>query len=250
MLDDLLLVLPGIVLAFVVEGATGFGATVVAVALATRYWPLQELLSALVPVNAALSASIVWKHRADVDARTLGREVVPAMLLGFPIGVLALRHWGKEHGGLLLQGFALFVIAVALWDIVRPLVRKSVEGQVAVAPLPARLAFLAAGVVHGAWNTAGPIVVAVMSRKGWDKGRFRATLSALWLSFSVVAYAGFLQDGAVDRRAVLRSLALLPATVIGRVVGQWVHDRVSQDGFRRVVAVLLFFVGLSIWTRS
>lgn len=247
-MSELLIVLPAVFLAFTVEAATGFGATVLAVALATRVWPLQELLSALVPVNAVLSATIAWKHRAEIDVPTLRSEVLPAMLLGFPLGVWALREGGRQQGSSLLTAFGAFIVLLAARD----LVRRAPQGSTPTsAPgWRGRAAMFVAGVVHGAWNTAGPIVVAVLSRKGWDKGRFRATLSMLWVSFSVLALLGFAQDGALDRRSAFRSLLLVPALILGRAAGQWLHTRVSATGFRRAVSFVLLLAGLSILRRS
>lgn len=233
--ETLALLVAVVALAFTVEGALGFGATVIALTLGAFVVPMDTLLPALVPLNMVLSASIVWRSRRAVDRRWLLTRAVPLMALGMPLGMVAARSLDAT---LLVRSFGAFVCTIALFELMRrPL------------PLPAPALVLLGGVVHGAFGTGGPMVVAAAGRTLEDKTRFRGTLSALWLSLHVVLLSGFAHDGKLNQATALTVAALAVGVVPGIFVGEAVHRRVPVAAFRVVVWVVLGLAGLALISR-
>ncbi len=95
--------------AFTVEAAAGFGATLVAVALGAFALPIELILPAFVPVNVALSATLAARGRADVDGRLLLRGVLPAVIVGMPVGYFGARLGDPRT---LKLAFGVFVVAL------------------------------------------------------------------------------------------------------------------------------------------
>lgn len=231
------LLLEGVVAgALIVEAVTGFGATVLTVAVGSLVLPIAELLPAYVPVNLLLSVGVAWRDRARVDRPLLLGRVLPAMLLGMPLGMWIFARLGA-HAGAAELAFGLFVVAFALF---RLLAREPARGALGAGGL-ATLG--AAGLVHGAFGTGGPLVILAIGRLGLDKGRFRATLAALWLLLSLPLLASFYAQGSLGAASATRSLALLPALAVGSIAGQFLHGRVSQATFARLVYGLLLVAG-------
>lgn len=228
------LFLPALVAAaLAVEGVTGFGATVLTVALASFVMPVHTLLPAYVPVNLLLSASIVVRDRARVDRALLTRGILPAMLLGMPFGFGAFVLLG-DHAGVIERGFGGLIAVLAA-------IRLSGRA----APERWRTGILwAAGVVHGAFGTGGPLVVYALAGTRLDKSVFRATLSALWLVLSGCLFVGYVVDHRVGADSLRLSLSLLPGLAVGLGVGQVLHGRLPQAAFVRAVDVLLGIAGL------
>lgn len=228
-----------IAVAFFVETLTGFGGTVVAVALASFFMPVREYLPAHVPVNLVLSIAIVARDWNHVDRATLLRRVLPAMAVGFPLGAWAFSRLA-EHQGALEAAFGAFVAVVGAWRLLGPtheLGRVATMGTLA-----------AAGVVHGAFGTGGPLVVVAISRLGLDKQSFRATLSALWCVLSVFLLAVYAGEGVLDEESGRRSLWLVPGLVAGSLLGQVAHARIDPVRFRRAVDAMLVVAGcLLLW---
>jgi uncharacterized protein len=225
-----------VAVAFVVEAATGFGATIVTVALAALWFPIPEVLATFVPVNAALSLLIVLRYRHAVDGRLLLRRVLPLMGAGVAVG-LALFQLGQLAW--LRVAFAGFVIAIAAWSLLR---RRSGAGRLG------SLALVAAGVVHGMFATGGPLAVYALAGEIPDKTRFRTTLAALWLVFNGVLIASYVVAGTLTAATLRGSLWLVPAVPVGLVAGDWLHHRVSPRTFAVVVnALLLVAGGVLLW---
>src|SRR5688572_7177748 len=96
--------------AFGVEGAIGFGATVIAASIGAQLVPLDDLLPAFVPVNMALSAWLVVTGWRAIAWRMLAVEIAPIVALGAAVG-LALFHVPAKTA--LALAFGVFVVGLA-----------------------------------------------------------------------------------------------------------------------------------------
>lgn len=238
--------LVGIVaVAFATEATIGFGATLLTLALGSLVAPVDELLYAVVPLNVALSLAVVvraWRH---IDGRALGLPILPAMGLGFPIGVAAFER--LPHDGLQI-GLGVFVIALGAIELARQ-VRAPADER----PLPraAGLALLfLGGVLHGAFATGGPPVVYVCGRTLPDKRVFRGTLAALWLLLGGLLMATYARSGHLGAASMRRTALLVPGLILGLVGGEMAHGRLPERAFRRVVFAMLMIVGAVLVIRA
>lgn len=223
---------PIVALAFCVEATLGFGATVLAVSLGAFVVDVRELLPALVPVNAALSLWIVARDRAHVDARLLVRRVLPLMALGLPIGMVAFTSF---DGAGLRKALGVAVLALALCELLR-LGRR-------LAPHVRVVALVAAGALHGALGSGGPLVVWALGDRTAEPRTLRATLATLWLVLGLVLLAGYAWGGRLDARAATGSVWCAVGLVVGALVGDALHRRIDAARFSRLAWVALALVG-------
>ncbi len=236
-----LLLVAIVALAHAVETTTGFGATVIALALGVHFVPLPELVVVLVSVGWLQSAWLVARGRRLIEWRLLLARVLPCALLGLGAGVL-LRALAAPDA--LRVTLGAFVVAVALLELGR-LLRGS-RGR--TAPRWAQAALLTGGgVFHGLFASGGPLVVFALARSGLDKGRFRATLSTLWLALNSVLLGAAVATGDHSRATATLTLTLLPGLVLGVLAGELVHKRVHEHAFRCAVQVVLVLTGVSLW---
>jgi uncharacterized protein len=220
--------------AFLVEAAAGFGSMVVALTVGALFFPIPSLLGWLVPVNLVLSAYLLVRGRKHLNWKFLVSSVVPLMTLGLLVGIALTQlttdtHWMKPV-------FAVVVVGVAgqqlMTTTVKPLSRPV-----------ATVALFAGGVIHGVFATGGPLAVFVSSRTLSDKSAFRATLAALWVVLNVLLLPRLWLDGTVSLATLPVSALMLAPLVLGIIAGEWVHHRLDEARFRRVVAMLLLVAG-------
>jgi uncharacterized protein len=233
-------------LAFFTEAIVGFGATVLSITFVGLWLPIEAILPVLVPVNMVLSLALVVRGARQVDVRLLLRRVGPLVALGTVAG---LGLFQRGSGGGLALAFALFVIVLALVELVA-LRRASDVSRPPMGALPASALLLLGGVVHGIFGSGGPLVVYVAGREIDDKARFRATLAALWLALNGALVASYARSGMLNRETLRASLWLLPAVPLALVAGEWVHRRVAVRPFRTAVWSLLLFGGLALAARA
>ncbi len=234
-----------VLVAFTVEAALGFGATVVAVALGSLFVPIDSILVAFVPLNMALSTILVVRNRAHIDGRLLATRILPCMLLGLPIGIWA---FARLDASVLTAIFGAFVIALSAIELWR--MRSVVESGRAPSRFAGMMLLVLAGAVHGAFATGGPLAVYVTGRELPDKARFRATLSTLWLVLNVVLVCSYAWGGRFDATSAKTSALWAIALVCGIFLGERVHARVSAAVFRRVVFGLLLVAGALLVLRA
>lgn len=77
---------------FTLEALTGFGGTVIALALGALLLPIAILVPILVPLSVCLGCVMVCRYRGHIDGHLLLRVILPGMLSGTALGYL-IRPW-------------------------------------------------------------------------------------------------------------------------------------------------------------
>jgi hypothetical protein len=226
--------------AFTIEGAIGFGGTVVAASVGAQLVPLAALLPGFVVVNLALSSYLLARGRDAIAWRMLAVEIAPPVALG-AAGGLALWHLPAIE--LLSLVFGAFVAALAAFRLARPTATEL--------PRALRIAFLVAGgLAHGLFGTGGPLIVYVVRRRLPDKAAFRATLSVLWIVLNLALVANFLSLHAYTARAGWLGAAVAVALIPGLAIGERLHRALDAAKFERAVWIVLLVAGLALAIRS
>ncbi|MFO0659693.1 MAG: sulfite exporter TauE/SafE family protein [Polyangiaceae bacterium] len=233
-----------VALAFTIESALGFGATVVTIALGSFLVPINELLPSYVPVNMLLSLYMAVRYRRDVAWRMLFRKIVPLMALGLPIGLLAFSRLGADR---LRPAFGAFVVVLSLIELWRA--RASAPPPSTPPRWVSPLMLLLGGIVHGAFSTGGPMAVYVAGQELHDKAVFRSTLSALWITLNIALLSSYAMVGALSTTTLNRGATLLPALAVGMLAGEWAHHRIPATLFRKLVFSMLLIAGVVLLLR-
>jgi uncharacterized membrane protein YfcA len=236
---SLLLLTCIIIAAHIVETTTGFGATVIALSLGVHLVPLEVLVVALVLVGWVQSAWLVSRGFSHIQWKLLVTRILPLCALGLLLGMWCFHELGSKTLKLLLGAFVVLVSSMEL----RRLFRKGSGSR--VLPVPTGLAFLVCGgFFHGLFASGGPLVVYYATRELDEKKSFRVTLSVLWLLLNSVLIGSYCLSGDLDTRALVLAVSFIPALVCGIVVGEFLHTRVNEIAFKKLVQTVLLFTGI------
>ena len=182
------------------------------------------------------------RERRAIDRRLLFGRILPAMLLGLPLGMWAIATLPEVT---MRRALGIFLLVLEVPPLVlaartqRPLGAATSWGLLGLA-----------GVLHGAFATGGPVVVYVLSRSELGKATFRATLSCLWAILAVVLLARWGSSGELTTASFTLAAKLVPALLGGLVAGNWLHGRVDEGRFRTFVSVLLLVFGVLLVVRG
>ena len=223
--------------AFATETALGFGAMILSLALGAQLVPLDALLPTVLPLNVALSLTLLARTWRSIDRRFLFRRLVPPMIVGVPLGIAAFAKLPRD---LLVRGFGAFVILLATGELIQAW--RKAPATMLRRPLRVVLLVLG-GAIHGAFATGGPLIVYVASREVPDKHAFRATLTALWSLLGIVVAISLGAAGKLTTATLTGSALLFVPCGLGLVVGEAVHRRVDAKHLRIAVFVLLLVAG-------
>lgn len=221
----------------------GFGSTIIAVALGASLYPIHYLIPVLVPINILLSAYFVARYWKFVQHLVLWKKIVPVAGIGVVVGILI---FNLMQNNILKFVYGIFIIGFSVYELSRILF---VSEQIKLQPLSrfrAVLWLFAGGIIHGTYLSGGPLIVYYGAKELPDKQNFRITLSALWLVLNVFLLGSHIFSGKTNFHTLKASILLLPALVLGIVVGDWLHYRIKERIFRMFVFILLFVAGISL----
>jgi len=225
---------------FAVEATTGFGATVIALALGVHLFSVKELLPVFVPLGLVVSSWLALRGRAYVDRRLLLARILPWMGLGLVFGLVVFERASHE---LLRRVFGGFVVVLAGFELSR--IARARENDPAIPPHAATAALLGAGVMHGMFSTGGPLLVWALGRSLTEKRAFRATLACVWLVLGGTLTASYAANDRLDGHTLRATAALVPVLGVALAAGEWAHQRLDERRFRVVVYGLLLAAGAS-----
>lgn len=231
-------------IAYTIETVTGFGSIVIALSLGALLLPISVMLPVLVPLNICMTGYLALRHRHNIHWPTLLKLILPMMAIGTLLGY-GLRPWLGDAG--MRSLFALLVI----WFAGRELFKtwKNSNKSIERGGLWTRFWMLLAGVTHGLFASGGPLLVYALAGVKLDKARFRATLISVWFTLNSLLTLIFALDGSLSA-ALPRLAAFLPILIVGVVLGEWLHSRISEERFRVAVFLLLLVTGCSLFIAS
>lgn len=236
---DLLYPLCVVLLGYVVLGITGFGSALIIVPLLAWRWPLPEVVALTLLMDVPASLLLGGLNLRQVNVAEL-RRLLPSMVVGSLVG-LWLSGLLEPRWPLLLLG--LYVASVGV-NALRP------KDQASHAPPAAAWGHVmgfAVGVVEMMFGTAGPLVVAWLSRRLPDVHMLRAnTPIAIMLAASAVLL-GMGWSGRLSHSELwLRWAGLMGAAVVGVLLGHRLAYRVPAATLRKIVCGLLVVSGLTL----
>ncbi len=98
---------------------------------------------------------------------------------------------------------------------------------------------LISGVLTGLFGTGGPPLILYYRLQGVDKAAFRGNLMAIFLLMTVVRVPSYAVFGLITAPRMWSALAVLPAVILGALIGNSIHLRIEEDTFRRLVSAAL-----------
>ena len=226
--------LPSVLVGYLVLGLTGFGSALVIVPLLAWQWPLPEVvaLTLMLDLPASLMHSgLNWRQVQWPELRRL----LPGMVVGTVLG-LWLSHHLSSRWPLLALG--VYVTAVGL---------RALRARQRHQPLSERWAAvygMGIGVVEMLFGTAGPVVVAWLTRRLPDPHEIRATIPMVMAVAVLTVLAGMAVDARLSQPALWqRWLLLIVPALAGVWLGHRLAHRVPVARLRQMICALLVVSG-------
>jgi uncharacterized membrane protein YfcA len=214
----------------------GFGAGLIAVgAMALLLPELQDAVVLLLLVNLPAELYVVRSSWRRVSWRSV-LVIFVGVALGIPLGTWWLR-WGDASFLLVVLGVFLVVVGAVFLFI-----RSPRGGRVPPwAPAPVGLL---SGILTGLFGTGGPPLILYYRLSGIDKAAFRGHLMAIFLLMTTVRVPSYAVFGLITAPRLWSALAVLPAVILGALIGNSIHLRIEESTFRRLVSAALLTIGL------
>jgi hypothetical protein len=226
--------------AFVVRGMSGFGAGMIGIPLLAFLMPVHTAVTMFGLMVLFLFVFLSIRDWGEVVKDELRRLIVPT-LLGVAAGAMLFASLDNR---LLLQMLGGFLIAYALYAFA---VRYFGLPEVTCSPRWAYpVGFTSAFIDTLFGGGGGTLVVIYLHMRRVGRQPFRATVAALWLAEMIARILGYSAAGYYSRETLLLCALLLPMMGAGTWVGERLGNRISQESFSKLMAVLLLIAGVSL----
>jgi uncharacterized membrane protein YfcA len=214
----------------------GFGAGLIAVGgLALLVPELRDVVVLLLLVNLPAELWVVWTSRRDIVWR--GVLVLFAGIgVGIPVGTWILR-WGEP--AILLTALGVFLVAVGAVFLMAPAAGRRTWPAWVAPPVG-----VLSGLLTGLFGTGGPPLVLYYQLSGADKKAFRGHLMAIFLLMTTIRVPTYAAFGLITSSRMWSAALVLPAVLVGALIGNRIHLELSEQTFQRLVSGALVVIGL------
>ncbi len=225
-----------LVIAQLVYVLVGFGAGLIAVgSLALVYPDMQDAVVLLLLVNLPAEMWVVWHSRRDIRWRPI-LGLGSGIAVGIPLGTWLLKTGDPS---LVLTILGVFLVVVGLVFLRLPAGGRIHPHRAAAPPTG-----LLSGLLTGLFGTGGPPLIIWYHLSAATKSAFRGNLMTIFLMMTFVRVPSYIVGGLVTAPRLWSSLAVMPAVLLGAWLGNRLHLTISEQGFRRLVSLLLVVLGL------
>lgn len=212
--------------AAIVNGALGYGFSSITVPLALLFLTNRVLNPALVPIEVALNAYVLWVNRESLPH--VWRRVSPivvGLLPGVAVGTAIVSRVDADW-----LKFWTFLALLPLILLQAAGYRRPIKSERTVG-----LGFGAGvGVLYAVTTISGPPLAVMLSNQGLTKRDFRAALGFIRLAESCFTAVAYWWVGLYSMESLALVPYIVPSIAVGVPIGAAVIQRVRPETFRRV----------------
>ncbi len=212
--------------AAIVNGALGYGFSSLTVPIALLFLTNRVLNPALIPLEVALNAYVLWVNRDALP--TVWRRVMP-IVIGLAPGVIVGTLIVSRVNPAWLK-FGTFIVLLPLIMIQAAGYRRPLKSERSVG-----LAFgSGVGVLYSVTTISGPPLAVMLSNQGFTKQNFRAALGLIRLAESSLTAVAYMYAGLYTAESFALIPYILPSIVIGVPIGAFLIRHIRAEVFRRI----------------
>jgi uncharacterized membrane protein YfcA len=225
-----------------VQGATGFGFGLVALACLSAVAPLPQASIVLVLANLSVNAVMLVRLRRHVRLERLLPFIGAALLCVAP-GVWVLTHAPVWLLHLLL---GMLMAAAALQLALSPEAIRPWHPWLLGVPLGA-----CSGIFAGAFGNGGPPTVAYVASQGFDRFRYAASVQLVLAASGLARFGQLVAGGLFDTDMAVQSGLLAVAASAGALLGLALLRRWSEPAMRHLLSILLALLAIrALWATA
>jgi len=226
------------------------GAGVLALPLMMLVMPAEEVPPVLLPLLILCDMNAIYHHRRNKDWAMIRSVYIPSIagiLLGAAVwwwigreGVSEYRGWIKGFVGVIAILFSLYIVA-------KEAALHWVE-QYRPGPRVGWAAGVTAGFTSTIAHAAGPIVSLYLFAQHMGKTMFVGTVAWTFTLINLTKLPFYVGLGLIRQQELLLGLCVVPLIPLGSFLGHWMHHRVSETRFNRVIMVLTIIAAIQLLT--
>jgi uncharacterized membrane protein YfcA len=209
-----------------VNGAIGYGFSSLTVPVALLYFPNRMLAPALVMIELAINASVVYLNRASFFA---ARRRAAPILLGLGPGILI--------GSLMLSRVDSAALKACTYAVLLPIVLLQTGGFRRPIQAETTAGFMlgaGVGALYATTTISGPPLAMMLKNQGLEKEHFRGTIGLVRVAETTLTAISYGWLGLYSAASFHLLLFIAPAVLIGLPLGAFIIRFMPVETFRRI----------------
>lgn len=223
-----------ILLSAMIQGATSFGFSLLALPLLGLFLNLKTIVPMLVFFSLIMNIIILVRLKMVPHIKSLLLMFILAVLTT-PIGVQLLKFM-KEDTLKVIIGIVLIIIALAMKRGFRIQMKDQNKSYI--------IAGILSGLLNGSVSFSGPPIVLMLSNENKNRDLFRSSLTTYFLLLNIVTVFLYVSGGLITIQSFKDQLVILPFLILGTLLGTALGSRINEEKFKGVVLNLLVIMGI------
>ena len=241
-----------VAVAILIQGISksGFagGAGILSLPLMMLVMPVEKVTAMLLPLLILCDMNAIYHHRHNKDWRVIRSIYVPS-LAGIVAGATVWWYIGGEDIGRYAPYLKKFVGVMAILFALYIVARETAMAWVSryrPGPRAGWIAGVSAGFCSTIAHAAGPIVGLYIFSHGLGKSLFVGTVAWTFTLINLTKLPFYLGVGLIRPDVIWLDLVLVPLIPVGSYMGKWMHYRVPETWFNRVICVLTILAAVQL----
>lgn len=232
--NPLLPVLLIIFIGALIRAALGFGDALVAMPLLALVAPIGIASPLVAFLSLLIGVIMLVMNWHNVDFRSAWRLILASMV-GIPLGLYFLK---SAPEALIKGALGVVLIVFGGYSLVGPKLPVYRAGWLTW------LLGILAGVLGGAYNANGPLVIIYGRLAGWEPDRFRATLQSCFVPVATFIFIGHGLSGSWTPDVLTLYAWSLPVIIGALLLGTWLSRKIPPGAFDRLVYGAIIGMGV------
>jgi len=224
-----------LILAYMLQGISGFGRSLVATPILSLFIPANEVIAIMILTGILANTIMLIKTLKYSDIKKIWLMIIMG-IIGVSVGVWLLTFTPVKQ---LKIGMGIMVVSSAIM-IASGFKLKIKEGVFSYS-----IAGLSSGVLTGLLSMGGPPIVFFLQNQNHEKHQFRGNLSVFFFFTGSFALISLFANHLITYEVVTKSIYFLPASVIGIISGDYLAHKVNEKIFKKIIVGILFLSGIS-----
>jgi uncharacterized membrane protein YfcA len=224
-----------IFLAMSIRTLSGFGSALLSIPLLSLLYGAKYAIPFIMVYECLIDLMILAK--GGIGTKEEVKRALPLLiagLIGIPLGTQVLI-FSSESLLRIVMGVALIVFSLISLRSVDLRIKREKEGFF--------LAGLLGGFLCGSIGMPGPPMALFLSSQGFAKQAFRRVIVIFLTIIDFLTFGYFIWMGLITTDMLLQSLRLLPALILGFLLGNFAFGKVDAVYFKRLVMVITISAG-------
>lgn len=221
------------------KGGLGGGLVVLGVPIMSLVVSPTVAAGILLPILCVMDLANVWAHRGKWDKKNLAL-LIPGSIIGILLGTFTYQYMNDSIIRLIVGSVA--IIFSLSWFFKKSGNQHAAKNNTLSGLFWGGIAGFTSFVAH----SGGPPMNIHLIPQNLNKRVYQATTAMFFTVANYVKLLPYALLGVLEVENLKVSLLLMPVGLVGIALGVWLHTRINEVLFYRLVYIFLFFTGLKL----